>query len=207
MINLLATLFLTSPCFAAAPAPKKAEPAKAAAASHDLAFSIDPDHSSVGFRIRHLVGRVPGRFTRFTGQFSGKLEEPNTWKTEATIDAASIDTNNAKRDEHLRTKDFLDTARCPSISFVSKGAFDAGKSQAKLRGDLTLHCVTKPVVLDLESDGTAKDPKGNLRAGVTARTRIDRKDFGIVFNKIMDAGGTLLGDDIEVTIDIEGIAR
>jgi polyisoprenoid-binding protein YceI len=191
MTHLLVALFLTSPCFAAAP---------------DLVFNIDPEHSSVGFRVRHLVGRVPGKFTRFSGRFSGKRGDPKTWKTDATIEAASVDTGVAKRDEHLRSADFFDTAKCPNITFVSKTAFGAGKTSAKLKGELTLHCVTKPVVLDLESDGTSMDPWGKLRAGVTARVKINRKDYGIVFNKVLDNGGTLLGDEVEITIDVEGVA-
>ncbi|MBI5624325.1 MAG: YceI family protein [Elusimicrobia bacterium] len=202
MTYVFAALLLTQTCWAAGPAPGKADPAKDL-----LSFTIDPDHSSVGFRIRHLVGRVPGKFTRFSGSFSGKRSDPGTWKTEAKIDAGSIDTGVVKRDEHLRSADFLDTAKCPEISFVSKKAFGAAKTTAKLKGELTLHCVTKPVVLDLESDGTAKDPRGDLRAGVTARAKINRKDYGIVFNQVLDTGGTLLGDEVEITIDVEGVAR
>lgn len=207
MTHLLVTLFLASPCFAAAPAPAGTRAAKASEAGQDLSFSIDPDHSSVGFRIRHLVSRVQGRFTRFSGKFSGKRSDPKTWKAEATIDAASVDTGLAKRDEHLRGAEFLDTGNCPNIGFASKSAISSGKTTAKLKGELTLHCVTKPVVLELESDGTAKDHRGTLRAGVTARAKIDRKDYGIVYNKVLDTGGTLLGDEVEITIDIEGVAQ
>ncbi|MFA6316936.1 MAG: YceI family protein, partial [Elusimicrobiota bacterium] len=174
MTHLFAALFLTQTCFAAAPA-KKAAPAKAQSAQQ-MDFSIDPEHSSVGFRVRHLVGKVPGRFTRFSGSFSGTRSDPKTWKASAVIEAASVDTGVIIRDDHLRAPDILDTARCPEIRFTSSEAFDVTKNTAKLKGELTLHCVTRPVILDLESDGTAKDPWGSLRAGVTAKTRINRKD-------------------------------
>ncbi|MFA6091950.1 MAG: YceI family protein [Elusimicrobiota bacterium] len=210
MIRLLLPLLLSSAM--AAPAGPAKKPVKAAAApaaaAKPMVFDIDPDHSAITFRIRHLVGRVSGKFTRYSGEFSGTREQAKTWKASAKIDTASIDTGVAKRDEHLRSADFFDAARCPEISFASKQALPMGKTRAKLKGDLTIHCVTKPVVLDLESDGAiVTDPWGKLRAGISASAKINRKDFDMTFNKVLDKGSTLLGDDVDIQIDIEGTAR
>lgn len=170
-------------------------------------YTIDPAHSSVGFRIKHLVGKVPGRFTKFEGTVSFEPGKPQTWKTEAKIDASSINTDNEKRDGHLKSPDFFDTAKCPDITFKSTKVTDVKGESAKLHGDLTMHCVTKPVVLDLEVGGTTKDPWGNAKAGFTATGKIARKDFGIVWNKTLDAGGVMLGEDVSISLDIEAAAK
>lgn len=166
-------------------------------------YVIDASHSSVGFRVKHLVGKVPGRFTKFEGTLSFEPGKPDTWKAEAKIDANSINTDNEKRDVHLRAPDFFDTAKCPDIAFKSTKVTGAEGDRAKLHGELTMHCVTKPVVLDLEIGGTTKDPWGNSKAGFTATGTINRKDFGIVFNKTLDNGGLMLGEEIAISLDIE----
>lgn len=170
-------------------------------------FQIDPGHSSVEFRIRHLVGKVSGRFNAFAGQFDYEAGKPALWKASATIDAASIDTGISKRDDHLRNEDFLDAGRCPELRFASSRISGAGGDRARLHGDLTMHCVTRPVVLDLELGGVIKDPWGNLRAGATARGKIKRKDFGLAWNKLLEAGGAMLGEEVEITLEIEGIVK
>lgn len=166
-------------------------------------YEIDPDHSQVGFKIRHLVSKVPGHFKKFSGVISYEPGKPESWKVEAKIDPASIDTANERRDNHLRAPDFFDVAKCPDMSFKSTKVTDAAANSAKVHGDLTMHCVTKPVVLDLEIGGTGKDPWGNERAGFTARGKVMRKDFNISWNKALDNGGVLLGEDVDVTIEIE----
>ncbi len=170
-------------------------------------YEIDSVHSSVGFRIRHLVGKVPGRFTKFAGTISYEPGKPETWQAEARIDANSINTDNEKRDGHLRTADFFDTAKCPEIVFKSTKVVAVKDGAAKLHGQLTMHCVTKPVILDLEIGGAATDPWGNPRAGFSATGTLNRKDFGIVWNKILDSGGLMLGEDVAISLDIEAGAK
>ncbi len=165
-------------------------------------YEIDSAHSSVGFRVKHLVGKVSGRFTKFAGTVSYEPGKPETWQAEAKIDANSINTDNEKRDGHLKTPDFFDTAKCPDITFKSTKVV-VKDNAAKLHGDLTMHCVTKPIVLDLEIGGAAKDPWGNARAGFSATGTLNRKDFGIVWNKSLDSGGLMLGEEIGISLDIE----
>ncbi|MEK7389307.1 MAG: YceI family protein [Elusimicrobiota bacterium] len=170
-------------------------------------YDIDGSHSQVAFKIRHLVGRVPGRFLKFSGTITYDPAKPASWSVSATIDPASVNTDNEKRDGHLKNPDFFDTAQCATMTFKSSKVTDVKESTAKLHGDLTMHCVTKPVVLDLELGGSAKDPWGNERAGFSAKGKINRKDFGMVFNKVLDAGGLMLGEEVDVTIDIEAVAK
>lgn len=170
-------------------------------------YDIDAAHSTVGFRIKHLVSKVSGRFTGFEGGYDYEAGAPKAWKAWAKIKAASIDTDNEKRDAHLRSADFFDTDKCPLIEFKSTKVSGLKDGKAKLHGELTMHCVTKPVVLDLEVGGEGKDPWGNQRSGFTATGKINREDFGIVWNKTLESGGILLGKDVEVSLDIEGIAK
>lgn len=168
-------------------------------------WEIDPAHTTIAFSIRHMmVSNVRGEFTKFSGKVEGDEAHPEATKIEATIDAASIDTRNAKRDEHLRSPEFLDTAKFPTITFKSKKIEKAGEAKWKVTGDLTLHGVTREVVLDVgDVTPPIKDPGGNLRAGAEVRTTINRQDFGIVFNKTLDGGGALVGNDVAITIDVE----
>lgn len=170
-------------------------------------YEIDASHSQVGFRIRHLVGKVPGRFTSFSGTVEYASGKPKTWKVDATIDPASINTDNEKRDGHLKSADFFDVEKFPTMTFKSTKVTNVKGDAAKLHGDLTMHGVTKPVVLDLEIGGTTKDPWGNTRTGFSAAGTINRKDFGIVWNKALDAGGVMLGDDVAITLDIEAVLK
>jgi len=170
-------------------------------------YEIDASHSQVGFRIKHLVGKVPGRFTGFSGTIEFTPGKPESWKVEAKIDPATINTDNEKRDGHLKSADFFDVAKHPEMSFKSTKVTDAKGDSAKLHGELTMHGVTKPVVLDLEIGGTTKDPWGNTRAGFTATGKINRKDFGIVWNKTLDAGGLMLGEEVAVSLDIESVLK
>ena len=170
-------------------------------------YEIDASHSQVGFRIKHLVGKVPGRFTGFSGTIEFTPGKPESWKVVAKIDPATINTDNEKRDGHLKSPDFFDVAKYPEMSFKSTKVTDAKGETAKLHGELTMHGVTKPVVLDLELGGTTKDPWGNTRAGFTATGKVNRKDFGIVWNKTLDAGGLMLGEEVSVSLDIESVLK
>ena len=167
-------------------------------------YEIDPAHTSVQFSIRHMmISNVRGEFTKLSGKATGDVANPTAASVEATIDATSIDTRNEKRDEHLRSPDFLDTAKFPSMTFKSTKVEKAGDAW-KLHGDLTLHGVTKPVVLDVTNvTPPMKDPWGNTRIGAQATTKINRRDFGIAFTKTLAGGGVLVGDEISITLDVE----
>jgi polyisoprenoid-binding protein YceI len=177
-------------------------------ASAGRTYEIDPQHSGVTFRVQHLViSKVTGHFDKFSGSIEYEKGKPKTWKADAAIDAASINTNVEARDKHLRSADFLDVEKFPQIAFKSTKVV-AGKGEtARLYGDLTIHGVTKPVVLALEIGGTAKDPWGNDRLGATATTKISRKDFGLTWNKALETGGVMVGDELEITLEVEGIAK
>ena len=168
-------------------------------------YEIDPAHTSVQFSVRHMmISNVRGEFTKLSGKVVGDPAKPAATTVEATIDAASIDTRNEKRDEHLKSPDFLDVAKFPTITFKSTKVEKAGENAWKLTGDLTLHGVTKPVVLDVTNlTPPMKDPWGNTRVGAQATTTINRQDFGVSFNKTLDGGGVLVGDEIAITIDVE----
>lgn len=172
-------------------------------------WTVDPAHTSVQFSVRHLmVSNVRGEFRKVAGTVTGDQTKPAAAVVEATIDAASIDTREAKRDEHLRSADFLDVAKHPTITFRSKKVEPAGDGKFKVTGDLTLHGVTKEVVLDV-SDVTPPitDPSGKTRAGATASTKIDRKDFGIHWSKAMDNGGLVVGNEVGITVDVEATTQ
>lgn len=167
-------------------------------------YTIDADHSAVTFKIRHLFSKTTGSFNEFEGTFDYEPGKSETWKTEAMIQAASIDTNVEKRDNHLRSNEFFDVEKYPTITFRSAKVTDAAAESAKLHGDLTIHGVTKPVVLDLAIHGVGDDPWGNTRAGFTATTKIDRKEFGITWNQPV-VGSLMLGDEVEITLEVEGL--
>lgn len=166
-------------------------------------FDIDPAHSSVTFKIRHLVSKTAGHFEKFTGTLSYEPGKPETWQANAVIDTASINTNNKKRDDHLKGPDFFDVKKFPKMTFKSTKVSDVDDNEAKLHGDLTLHGVTKPVVLDIEFTGAGTDPWGTQKIGFTGKTKVNRKDFGIEWNKTLDAGGLMLGEEVEIVLEIE----
>ncbi|HVE13450.1 MAG TPA: YceI family protein [Elusimicrobiota bacterium] len=175
----------------------------AAASARATTYEIDAVHSQVGFKVRHMMaGKTPGRFERFSGTVEYDAKNPKSWSTQASIDAASINTGNEKRDGHLRSPDFFDTAKFPTLSFVSTGVRDWKDGKGKLLGKLTMHGVTKDVVMDLESGGESGD-----RAGFSATTKIDRRDYGIVWNKALDKGGVVVGNDVEISLEIEAVRK
>ena len=170
-------------------------------------WNIDPDHSSVGFKVKHLmVSNVKGTFEIQTGVVEINDKDITQSKVEVTIDTNSVSTNVQKRDDHLRNADFLDVAKYPTITFVSKKVAKAKNGALKVTGDLTLHGVTKEVVLDVEQiSKESKDPWGNLRCGTSASTKINRKDFGLQWNKSLETGGVLVGEEITISLEIEMI--
>jgi polyisoprenoid-binding protein YceI len=172
-----------------------------------VTYRIDPEHSAVAFHIHHLIGKVTGHFDRFQGTVDYEAGRPAAWKTSATIEAASINTQSAKRDTHLRSEDFFDVEKYPTIAFQSTGVTDVQGSHAKLHGKLTMHGVTKPVVLDLEVGGVAKDPWGGTHAAFTATAKLDRRDYGVEWNQAVEGGGVLIGNEVELELDIEGIPQ
>ena len=170
-------------------------------------YKLDTDHSTVGFKIRHLFSNVQGAFDQYEGSFVYVPGHPEQWTATATIQTASINTKVAERDKHLRSKDFFEVETYPTITFESTGVTDATATGAKLQGLLTIHGVEKPVVLDLTMHGEGKDPWGNVRSGLTATTTINRKEFGLTWNKAVETGQLLVGEDVEIVLEIEGIAQ
>ncbi|HEY5973423.1 MAG TPA: YceI family protein [Geobacteraceae bacterium] len=172
-------------------------------------WTIDPDHSNVGFKVKHLmVSNVKGSFEKHTGVVDINDKDVTKSKVEVSIDTNSINTNVQKRDEHLRSADFFDVAKYPKMTFVSRKVAKAGNDRLKVTGDLTLHGVTKEVVLDVEGPTKeSKDPWGNIRKGATATTKINRKDFGLVWNAALETGGVAVGEEITITLEIELIKK
>ena len=167
-------------------------------------WNIDSTHSQTSFAITHLmVATVRGAFGKTAGtvEFDGK--NLSSLKVNATIDVATIDTREPKRDEHLKSPDFFEVAKFPTATFVSKRAEAAGQGKIKLTGDLTIKGVTKEVVLDVEGPtAPVKGSRGETRVGATGTTTINRKDFGVTWNRTLDGGGVVLSDEVKVTIDL-----
>ncbi len=170
-------------------------------------YTIDASHSQVQFKVRHLgISNVTGNFPVFEGQFtfdSGALEGGGL---RVAIDASSIDTGTDARDEHLRSAEFFEVAKYPELRFESNSV-EISDDGMKVRGDLTIRDVTRPVVLEAEYLGAAVDPWGNSRVGFSARTKINRKDYGLTWNKALEAGGLLVGEEVEILLEIEGIEK
>jgi polyisoprenoid-binding protein YceI len=167
-------------------------------------WQIDPVHSGIHFSIRHfVVGKVHGRFTKISGTIQLDEGNPTNSKVDVQIDANSVDTNDEKRDGHLKTPDFFNTGEHPFITFRSTKVEAAGKDKFRVTGDLTLRGATKPITFDVEHGGQVKDPWGLNRGGFSLKTQINRKDFGIMFNQTLEGGGPALGDTIEISIDVE----
>jgi len=172
---------------------------------HAGSWEFDPDHTGVHFKVRHLmVSSVRGEFEKVTGKIVYDESDVTKSTADITIDAASVNTRVAKRDADLRSPNFLDVAKHPTITFRSKRVEKTGNGTLKMTGDLTIHGVTKEVVLDIDGPTPAvKDPWGNVRVGGHATTKIQRKDFGLTWNKAIETGGVVVGDEVEITIDVE----
>lgn len=171
-------------------------------------FAIDRAHSSVDFKVKHMmVSNVKGGFDDFAGTVEYDPADPKSWKVEAVIQAASIDTGVQKRDDHLRSADFFDVATFPTLAFKSTGVKAGADGTFLLTGDLTMHGVTKPITLALEVNGMVKDPQGNTRVGFSASGKLNRSDYGLTWNKTMETGGVLVGDDVALTIEVEAAQK
>ena len=162
--------------------------------------TIDSVHSSVGFNIRHFVSKVPGKFNKFSGTITVDRANPANNAVEATIDMASVDTENQKRDDHLRSSDFLDVAKHPTMSFKSTSWAKTGEDTFDVTGNLTLKNITRPVTLKVTLLGVGPGPNGATLSGWEATTKINKKDFGVIDPPMLDAA---LGDDVTIMINIE----
>ena len=180
----------------------------AATTASQTTWSIDPAHSHVEFAVRHLmISTVKGRFGVVTGTVKTDDADPARGEVEVSIDAASIDTREAQRDAHLKSADFFDVERFPTITFRGSRISDVSGDRFKLTGDLTIHGVTRPVTLDVTSEGRGKDPWGGDRAGFSATTKIKRSEFGLTWNQVLETGGIAVGDEIKISLDIEAIKQ
>jgi polyisoprenoid-binding protein YceI len=167
-------------------------------------WSLDTVHSEVSFKIRHLgISKVVGNFRDFSGHLDFNPEDLSTMKVEATVQTASIDTDNDDRDKHLRSDEFFNVETYPTMTFTSKKVTDVKGDSFKLHGDLTIHGVTKPVVFDVEYNGMVADPWGNTKSGLSAETKINRKDFGLTWNQALETGGLLVGEDVTISLEVE----
>jgi polyisoprenoid-binding protein YceI len=167
-------------------------------------YSIDPAHSSASFGVTHMmVSTVRGQFSKVSGTVRYDPNDLAGSRVEASIDAATIDTQQAKRDAHLRSADFFDTEKYPNITFRST-RWTRENGKLKIAGDLTIHGITKPVVLDVTGPGAeVKGADGSMLIGATASTTVSRRAFGLTWNKLMETGGAVVGDEISITLDIE----
>ena len=177
--------------------------------AHADNWAIDPAHTNVEFTVRHMmISNVKGQFQKTSGTITTNGNDPTSAQINATIDARSIDTRVEKRDAHLKSPAFLDVDKFPTITFKSSKVEADGAGKWKVTGDLTLHGVTKPVVLEVESSGKPiTDPMGNRRAGASATAKIKRSDFGLVWNQALEGGGVMVGDEVAISVDLEAIKK
>ena len=169
-------------------------------------WNIDTSHSQVNFSAKHMgIMTVRGHFNEVQASIDFNEDDFTASSVEATIDAASLATNDAKRDEHLRSADFLDVANYPTITFKSTGIERAAHDRYAMTGDLTLHGVTRPVTLDVVYSGQIKDPWGNSRAGFSAEGAINRKDWGLGFNAVLETGGLVVSEEVKLALEVEAV--
>jgi polyisoprenoid-binding protein YceI len=177
-------------------------------AAAPLTLEADPNHSTAGFSVRHMmVTTVHGVFTRFSASLVADKDDPAKSSVELKIDPASINTNNEKRDGHLKSADFFDVQKCPDMTFKSKSIQKKGDKYA-VTGDLTMHCVTKPLTLEASfSDNAVKGPQGNLVYPASATGKLKRSEWGLTWNKTLESGGALVSDDVNLELDFEFVPR
>jgi len=170
-----------------------------------VTYTIDPSHSTAGFKVRHLmVTNVRGEFSGVTGTVVFDPANPGNSKVQATIDATTVNTRDDQRDAHLKSADFFDVEKFPKITFVSKKVEPLGGGEYRVTGDLTIHGVTKEVTFDVEGlHAEVRDPWGNVKTGASASTKVNRKDFGLVWNVALETGGVLVGDDVTIHLELE----
>ena len=171
-------------------------------------WNIDPSHSAIHFSVRHMVvSKTRGRFTRWNGQIAFDPDNPANSSVQVTIDPASIDTADAQRDAHLRSPDFFDVEKYPQATFKSTKVQELSGDRLHITGDLTVHGVTRPVSFEAIFEGSAKDPWGGERAGFTGTLSLDRREFGLQWNKALETGGVLVGDKVELTLEVEAVKQ
>ena len=168
-------------------------------------WKIDPVHSSAQFKVKHMmISNVKGEFTAVTGALTLDEKDITKSRVEASIDATTINTREAQRDAHLKSADFLDVEKFPTLSFKSTRITKAGDSELSVTGELSIHGVTRNVVFEVEGmSAPTKDPWGNTRIGLSATTRISRKDFGLTWNTALETGGILVGEEVTITLDVQ----
>jgi len=172
-------------------------------------YQIDPDHSSFQFKVRHMtVSNVRGEFKKVKGVVSIDGNDLTGLKVDVTLDAASVNTDHAKRDDHLRGEDFFDVAKYPTITFVSKKVTKVDENRLKVVGNLTIRGITREVTVDVDGPTPeVKDPGGNIRRGATGTLKINRKDFGMAWHKTLDNGGLVVGDDVNISVEVELVRK
>ncbi len=171
-------------------------------------WQVDGAHSAVGLTVRHMViSKVRGHFTKWNAKLALDTSDLTRSAVEVQIDAASIDTGVADRDNHLRSPDFLDTQKYPSLSYKSRRVEAVSPERLRVIGDLTIRNITREVVLDVEYGGQGKDPWGNQRVGFTATASLNRKDFGLTWNQALETGGVLVADRVDVEIELQAIKQ
>ena len=169
-------------------------------------WNIDAAHSEVEFAVKHLmISTVKGRFGTVSGSITLNADDLAASRVDADIDVASIDTRQEQRDAHLRSADFFDVENYPVMTFRSRSIEPGGENEFSVTGDLTIRGVTKSVVLAVEETGRGGDPWGGQRIGFTARTKINRSDFGLTWNQALETGGVVVGDDIRINLEIEAV--
>jgi polyisoprenoid-binding protein YceI len=174
----------------------------ALAVADPIVYKVDSDHSGVSFTIRHFVSNVPGRFKDFDGAIKYDPQNPAASSVNFTIQAASIDTDNGDRDNHLRGADFFDVEKFPTLTFSSTSVKAVDADTLEVTGEMTMKGVTKKVTVPVELLGSVKTPRGE-KAGFETAFKLDRKEYGITWNRALDTGGAILGDDVKVTISVE----
>lgn len=170
-------------------------------------WTVDKSHSDASFQVRHFTSKVRGSFGDFEGTIQADIAKPELSSVVFTLKTASIDTHSADRDKHLQSPDFFDAAKCPEMAFKSTKIVATGKDKYDVTGMLTMHCVSKEVTIPVTFLGFAKDPWGNERAAFEITTKLVRKDWGISWNKALDAGGFMLSDDVDVSINLETVKK
>ncbi|HTS76033.1 MAG TPA: YceI family protein [Bryobacteraceae bacterium] len=170
-------------------------------------WNLDPAHSVAEFKVKHMmITNVKGQFTSLTGVIIIDESDVTRSRVEASIDAASIHTRTPDRDAHLRSADFFDVDKFPKLTFTSTKVARTGEDELKVEGDLSIHGVTRRVVFKVEGPTEpAKDPWGNTRIGLTATTKINRKDFGLTWNSALESGGVLVGEEVTITLDVQAV--
>jgi polyisoprenoid-binding protein YceI len=168
-------------------------------------YKIDATHSEIGFKVRHFLSKTPGRFAKFQGTIQIDDKDLAKSSVEVSIDVASISTDNENRDKHLKSPDFFDAEKFPVITFKSTSVKEMAKGQLEVTGDFTMRGVTRKITFPITNLGTQASPMG-VRAGfVDGTLRINRKDFGVIWNKVLDNGGTMLSDEVDITLNVEAV--